>query len=70
MSLIHYFSKQFSNVFMGSIASFKSSLLQHDVHFLNYLPLQSKTMKDGMLLGVVTFANITTMACPRVLSPI
>lgn len=70
MILYVYFSKQFPNVFMGSIARFKSSLLQHDVNFLNYLPLQSKTMKDGMVLGVAIFANITTMPCPRVLSPI
>ena len=32
--LIYYFSEQFPNEFMVSIASFRSSSIQHDVHFV------------------------------------
>lgn len=33
-----YFSKPFSLEFMGSITSFKSNVIKHDVHFINYGP--------------------------------
>lgn len=41
--LIYYLSKQFLNEFIVSNAGFKSSLMQRDVHFVNYGLISSKT---------------------------
>lgn len=35
-------SEQFPNEFVVSIASFKSSLIQYDVHFVNYSHIKGK----------------------------
>lgn len=37
--LIYYLSKQFLSEFMVWIASYKSSSIQHDVHFVYYGPV-------------------------------
>ena len=37
-----WLTKQFPDAFMASVSSFKSSSMQHDVHFVNERPIQSK----------------------------
>ena len=37
--LIYYLIKHFPNEFMVSLSSFKSSSIQHDVHFVNDGPI-------------------------------
>ena len=51
-SLDLYLSKQYPNEFVVSIASFKSSSIQLDVHFVNYVPISFKLdNKAGYDLG-------------------
>ena len=40
--MIYWRSKPFPDEFMASVASFKSSSVQHDVHFLKYGSINSK----------------------------
>lgn len=38
---------------MVSISSFTSSSIQHDVHFVNYGPIEAKyVIKQGMFYGI------------------
>lgn len=37
--LMYYFRKHFPNEFRASIVSFKSSSMQHGVHFVNFAPV-------------------------------
>ena len=45
--LIYYVNKQFPNGSTVSITSFKSSLTQHDIHFVDYGLTKSK-IDDGL----------------------
>ena len=47
---LYYLSKRFSNEFLISFTSFKSSSLQTDIQFVNHGPIKGKKMmKQGML---------------------
>ena len=60
--LIHYLNKHFPNEIMVSIPSFKSSI-QHDVHFVNYGPIYSKTdNKAAYALGRGYLVIVATSA--------
>lgn len=40
--IIYYLRKQFAHEFIVSVATFKSSPVQHDVHYVNYDAIMSK----------------------------
>ena len=54
--MIYELSSLVPKTFMVSIASFKSSSTQHDVHFVNYGPIYFKIDdKAGLLQGGATW---------------
>ena len=57
--LIYNLSQQFPFDFMFSVSSFKSSSMQHDVHFVNCGPIYDKVDDNGVnaCLNIVTSSS-------------
>lgn len=68
--LIYYLSEQFPYKFMISIACFKASSIQHDVHFLIYGSIKSKKDNEGWYDFGHCYLSIDKLVLQRLLTRI